>query len=127
MTRLPALFFGALATIAVAAPAQAHPKLVAASPAANATVASPQHITLRFTEKLLPRFSSADLVMIDMPGMKMNAPMKVAASSMVQGTDGKSLMLMPARPLSAGTYKLTYRVVAGDSHRVTGGYDFRVK
>jgi methionine-rich copper-binding protein CopC len=127
MTRFTALFIGALASIALVAPAKAHPKLVAASPAANATVASPQHITLRFTEKLLPKFSSADLVMTDMPGMKMKAPMKMATSTMIHGADGKSLMVMTSKPLPAGTYKLTWRVVGGDSHPITGGYNFRVK
>lgn len=127
MTRLPALFLGALASATLVAPAQAHPKLVAGSPAANATVASPQHITLRFTEKLMPKFSSASLVMTDMPGIKMNAPMKMAASSMVHGADGKSLMVMTSKPLPAGTYKLSWRVVGGDSHPITGAYNFRVK
>lgn len=115
------------ALIAMASPALAHPKLASASPAVNSTVASPKHIVLSFDEKLLPKFSGADLVMTEMPGMKMNAPMKMAATSMVYGADGKSLMVMPAKPLPAGTYKVAYRVVAGDSHRITGGYAFRVK
>lgn len=115
------------ALFAMASPALAHPKLASASPAVNSTGASPKHIVLNFNEKLIAKFSNADLVMTDMPGMKMNAPMKMAATSMVYGADGKSLMVMPVKPLPAGTYKVTYRVVAGDSHRITGGYAFRVK
>ncbi len=120
-------FATVLATAAMASPVLAHPKLASASPAVNSTGASPKHIVLSFNEKLIAKFSGADLVMTDMPGMKMKAPMKMAATSMVYGADGKSLMVMPAKPLPAGTYKVAYRVVAGDSHRITGGYAFRVK
>lgn len=123
----PIGFAAVLATAVMASPALAHPKLASASPPVNSTGASPKHIVLNFDEKLIAKFSGADLVMTDMPGMKMNAPMKMSATSMVYGADGKSLMVMPAKPLPAGTYKVAYRVVAGDSHRITGGYAFRVK
>ena len=49
--------------------ANAHPKLVSASPAANAAVATPEKISLQFSEKLVPAFSKADLTMAAMPGM----------------------------------------------------------
>lgn len=131
MIRLPSMALGLAAAIlsstALVSPALAHPKLAAASPAANSVVGAPKHIMLRFDEKLIAKFSGADLVMTDMPGMKMNAPMKMPATSMVYGADGKSLMVMPAKPLPAGTYKVNFGVVAGDSHRITGGYTFRVK
>lgn len=117
---------GFVAAALLASGAQAHPKLAAATPSANATVAAPKHITLRFSEKLIAKFSGADLVMTDMRSMKMNAAMKMPAQSMVMD-DGKTLMVMPAKPLSAGTYKVTYHVVAGDSHRINGGYSFKVK
>ena len=126
MIRVPTLVTAVAVTLMSAPAVQAHPKFSGGSPAANATVASPKHITLRFTEKLVSKFSKADLVMTDMPGMKMNAPMKMAATSMVMG-DGKTLMVMPTKPLPAGTYKLSYRVVASDTHPVTGGYTFKVK
>lgn len=135
MIRSPSMVFGLAAVLAstvlastgLVSPALAHPKLAAASPAANSTVRSPRHITLTFNERLIARFSGADLVMTDMPGMKMNAPMKMAATSMVYGADGRSLMVMPAKPLPPGAYKIAYRVVAGDSHRIAGDYAFRVK
>lgn len=126
MINFPRLAAGFVAAALLALGAQAHPKLAAASPSANATVAAPKHITLRFSEKLIAKFSKADLVMTDMPGMKMNAPMKMPAQSMVMG-DGKTLMVMTAKPLPAGTYKVAYQVVAGDSHRINGGYSFKVK
>ena len=65
----------AAALIMFAGTANAHPKLVSATPAANATVAKPARIQLRFSEKLVSAFSKADLIMAAMPGMpSMPAP-----------------------------------------------------
>ena len=72
----------ALALLGIAGAAQAHPKLLSASPAANATVAKPARITLRFSEKLMPKFSGADLVMTGHGGTE-HAPMKVTAAAAV--------------------------------------------
>lgn len=106
--------------------AQAHPKLVSASPAPNSAVASINQIELHFNEKLVGQFSSVDLAMTDMPGMKMNSPMKMPASTVV-GADGKTLIVRTKSPLSAGTYKLDWHAVSADTHRVNGSYSFKVK
>ena len=116
-----------LATALLAGAASAHPKLVSAVPAADATVTSPAKIELRFSEKLVAQFAGADLVMTDMPGMKMHGPMKMAPLKTSVGADGMSLVAMPAKPLPAGTYKLNYHVVSADTHRIEGGYSFKVK
>ncbi len=55
-----ALVPAALAILGLASAAQAHPKLLSASPAPNATVAKPARLALRFSEKLMPKFSGAD-------------------------------------------------------------------
>ena len=110
-----------------ASAAPAHPKLTASSPVANATVASPSRIELNFSEKLVGQFSGVDLVMTDMPGMKMNAPMMMAGINTIMGPDGKTLIATLAKPLSAGTYKLDYHVVSADTHRIKGSYVFKVK
>lgn len=47
----------AVVLLGLAGAAQAHPKLVSASPAPNAMVAKPANVTLRFSEKLMPKFS----------------------------------------------------------------------
>ena len=62
MRRLSVLT-AAAALVMFAGTANAHPKLVSASPAANATVAKPARIELHFSEKLMPAFSKADLTM----------------------------------------------------------------
>lgn len=106
--------------------AYAHPELEKSSPAANATVAAPAKIELRFTEKLAGEFSGADLLMLDMPGMKMDKPSKESAPTSLS-SDGMTLILTPATPLSPGTYRVDYHVVSTDTHRITGSLTFKVK
>lgn len=67
--------------------ANAHPKLVSSSPAANAAVATPEKISLQFSEKLVPAFSKADLTMAAMPGM---AAMKMPAAPQSAPMAGRS-------------------------------------
>ena len=61
--RIPA-FFAATAAILAATPAAAHPKLVAAQPAPNGIAAATSRLQLKFSERLIARFSGAELVMI---------------------------------------------------------------
>ena len=82
-----------LAILGVAGVAQAHPKLLSASPAPNAIVARPAHLALRFSEKLMPKFSGADLMMTAHGGTT-HPPMKVAAASGV-ADDGRTLVVTP--------------------------------
>ena len=117
----------AAAALAMATPALAHPKLVASNPAANAIVAKPAKLELRFSEKLVGQFSSVDLVMTSMPGMANHGPMKINGLATSVGTDGKTLVVKLKQPLAAGTYKLDWHAVSADTHRVNGSYSFRVK
>lgn len=115
----------AVVLLGLAGAAQAHPRLLAASPAPDATVAAPARVTLRFTEKLTPGFSGADLLMIGHGG-KTHPPTKVAATTVV-GPDGITLVMTPGSPLGAGSYRLAWHVVSTDTHRVAGNYAFTVK
>lgn len=115
----------AVALLGLAGAAQAHPKLVSASPAPNATVTKPARVALRFTEKLMPKFSGADLMMTGHGGTT-HAPMKVAGTASV-GADGRTLVVTPKSPLGAGSYSLAWHVVSTDTHRVAGNYAFAVK
>ena len=117
----------AAAALAVATPALAHPKLVASNPAANAIVAKPSSLQLRFSEKLVGQFSSVDLVMTGMPGMANHGPMKINGVATSVGADGKTLVVKLKQPLAAGSYKLDWHAVSADTHRVNGSYSFRVK
>lgn len=115
----------AAALVLFAGAANAHPKLVSASPAANATVAKPAHVDLHFSERLMPKFSGADLMMTAHGG-KAHAPMKVAGTVAV-GADGRTLVVTPTSPLAAGRYSVAWHVVSTDTHKVAGNYAFAVK
>lgn len=111
------------ALLAVSGTAVAHPKLVAASPAANSMVATPTHVDLRFSEKLVPAFSKGDVTMAAMPGM---AAMKMLSTAAV-AKDGKTLVIKPQGKLASGRYFVDWRVVSADTHKVAGRYAFTVK
>ena len=115
----------ALALLGLASVAQAHPKLVSASPAPNATVAKPARVALRFSEKLMPKFSGANLMMTAHGGTT-HPPMKVAAAAGI-ADDGRTLVVTPKSPLTPGRYSLAWHVVSADTHRVAGNYAFAVK
>ncbi len=115
----------AVVLLGLAGAAQAHPKLVSASPAPNAMVAKPANVTLRFSEKLMPKFSGADLMMTGHGGAS-HAPMKVPAAAGVSG-DGRTLVVTPRYPLGAGRYSVAWHVVSTDTHRVAGNFAFAVK
>ena len=120
-------YLAGAAALAMPFAASAHPKLVAASPAAGASVARPTTLKLTFSERLMPRLSSATLVMTGMPGMANHPDIKMPGVVAAIGTDGKSLILTSAKPLPAGTYRIDWVIVGADTHRITGTHAFAVK
>ena len=116
----------AAAALLAAAPALAHPKLVSANPAPNSVAASPTKLQLTFSETLVANFSGVELVMTDMPGMKMASPHKMAATTAL-APDGKTVVVTLAKSLPRGAYRLDWHVVSTDTHRVQGSYAFKVK
>lgn len=115
----------AAALMTIAAPAMAHPKLVSANPAPNATVAPTARVQVTFTEALMPKLSGADIVMTGMPGMDSHPPMKMPAKVDVS-PDRKTMILTLAKPLPKGSYRLDWHGVSADTHRVKGSYAFMV-
>ncbi len=107
--------------------ANAHPKLLTATPAAAGVADGKRDIRLQFSERLVAQFSGMSIMMTDMPGMKMTAPMVVGAVTTTLGADGKTLIGHPKAPLPAGTYALAWHAVSTDTHRVEGSYSFTVK
>lgn len=105
--------------------AQAHPKLVSSTPAEGSEGAAPAKIELHFSENLVTKFSGAKLAMTAMPGME-HAPMAVKAA-VSGGSDPKTMVITPASPLAAGTYKVDWRAVSSDTHPITGSVTFKVK
>ncbi|MVW87883.1 copper resistance protein CopC [Pseudomonas sp. PB101] len=105
--------------------AQAHPKLLASTPAEGATGAPPDKIELHFSENLVTQFSGAKLLMTEMSGMA-HAPMPVKAK-VSASSDPKTMLITPTAPLTAGTYKVEWRAVSSDTHPITGNVTFKVK
>ena len=121
-------FRGLLAASAILASsvAMAHPKLLSSTPADKAEVAAPANIELHFSETLVQEFSAANLLMTAMPGMASHSPMKMAFK-VTGGTDGKTMVITPTQTLTTGTYRVDWRAVSTDTHRVTGSISFEVK
>ena len=110
LTALVGLFVGVV-------PASAHSRLISISPKDGASVpASPPAIVLTFNEDVNPQFVSVRVT--DGEG------------TVVAGDDaaaqGAVVTAPVAEPMSAGTYKVTYRVVSADSHPISGSTTFTV-
>lgn len=116
----------AVAALVAPLPALAHPKLVAATPAANTAAAPTARVQLVFSERLVGQFSGADVVMTAMPGMKMHGPMRMPGRTAL-AEDGKTLVVTFAKPLPKGSYRVDWRVVSADTHRVQGNYSFEIR
>jgi len=128
MSKMSKLAMTALcAALVLPAAAFAHPKLLASMPAADATVAAPTQLVLRFSERLMPKLSDAAIVMTGMPGMANHAAMPVGGTVSTIGADGNSLVMTPKKALPAGSYRVDWHVVSTDTHRVAGTYAFSVR
>jgi copper resistance protein C len=105
---LPALLLGTVA-------AQAHAFLDHADPRVGSTVRSaPREVTLWFTQKLEPAFSSAQVR--DASGGRVDTGARV---------DGMQIHV-GVKALAPGTYKVRWRVLSVDTHTTEGNFSFRV-
>lgn len=89
--------FAVMAALSVPVAALAHPKIVAATPAANATVAPTTTVRLTFSERVMPRLSSATLTMTSMPGTENHVMKVTGVTSAVSGTASRSPSPAPGR------------------------------
>ena len=96
----------------------AHAHLDRASPQPDSTVrTAPNEVTLWFTQKLEPSFSSAEV--------KDSSGTRVDRSAHVDAGDAQLLHVL-LTPLPPGTYKVHWHVVSVDTHRTEGDFTFRV-
>jgi methionine-rich copper-binding protein CopC len=106
-------------TLSAAVAAYAHAHLARANPAAGAIVASaPSEVTLAFTQKLEPKFST--VVVRDAGGKQVDK-----GDPHVDEVD-PSLLKVSLPTLAAGRYKVEWRVTSVDTHASKGDYVFRV-
>lgn len=105
---LPGLLLGAAA-------AHAHASLDRASPRVGSTVRSPpREVTLWFSQKIEPSFSSAQVR--DASGARVDQGGRV---------DG-SVLHVPVKSLPPGIYRVHWRVLSVDTHTTEGNFSFRV-
>jgi methionine-rich copper-binding protein CopC len=97
------------------AAAHAHASLERANPPVGSTVRSaPRQVTLSFSQKLEPSFSSAQV--------RDAAGARVDQGARVSGTQ----IHVSVRPLPPGTYRVNWRVLSVDTHTTEGSFSFRV-
>jgi copper resistance protein C len=115
---LSILLASALASLA-SVPAFAHAHLVKAQPAAGGTLHDPpSEVTLRFNEKLEPKFSS--IVVRDSTGKQVDK-----GDAAVDKAD-RMLIRVPLPPLEPGVYKVEWRAMSADTHKINGDFTFKV-
>lgn len=112
--------------LALAGPAAAHPRLVTSNPANGSTVRNVSTVQLRFSETLVPAFSRAELIMTGMPAMRNHRPMQVPVRSSVL-KDGHTMVVTSRSRLRPGSYRLNWRAVSTDTHRIEGQVAFAVR
>ena len=96
--------------------AQAHAFLDHAEPRVGNKVASPPHqVTLWFTQKLEPAFSSVTVT--NAAGERVDS-----GRARVSGNQ----MSVSLRPGGAGTYRVNWRVLSVDTHTTDGSFTFQV-
>lgn len=110
MTMLPLLLFPA-------ATADAHAFLDHADPRVGSTVhAAPHTLTLWFTQDLEPAFSTVEV--------------RDASGARVDGGKasfgGRKVMRIALKPLSPGTYTVSWRVLSVDTHTTQGTFSFHI-
>jgi methionine-rich copper-binding protein CopC len=115
MAALAVLTMGALASSA-----DAHPKLMSVSPAADvSSKVSPKEIKLNFSEGVIAKFSGLEL--------KNEAGKTIATGVPVNDPRDRSQLVVPLpEPLMPGRYTVTWHAFSEDTHRVKGDYSFQI-
>jgi copper resistance protein C len=109
-----------LAIGALAGSADAHPKLMSVSPAADvSSKVSPKEIKLNFSEGVIAKFSGLELK--DEAGKTVTTGVPVNDPG-----DRKQLIVPLPAPLTARRYTVTWFAVSEDTHRVKGEYSFGI-
>jgi methionine-rich copper-binding protein CopC len=100
--------------------ALAHAHLVRATPAAGGTVQIPlSEVTLRFNERLEGKFSS--VVVRDSTGKQIDI-----GDGAVDKKDRTLMRVQLQQPVAPGVYKVEWKVMSADTHKVDGNFTFEV-
>jgi copper resistance protein C len=105
-----------LFTVMLATGAEAHAFLDHAEPRVGSTVATaPRELSLSYTQKLEPAFSSVEVT--DANGRRVD---------LGRPSISASVMRVGLRPLSPGTYRVRWHVLSVDTHTTEGSFTFQV-
>jgi methionine-rich copper-binding protein CopC len=111
--------FALLLILASAGSAFAHAHLASAVPQPDGTVATaPATVTINFTEALEAKLSS--IRVDDASGAEVDS-----GDVHINPQDNKQL-IVGLKPLPPGTYKVTWKATATDTHKTNGTYKFTV-
>jgi copper resistance protein C len=114
--RWGAALTGAAICLAAASPAVAHTELIGSSPADGATLTTPPaEVLLEFSEPVQAEFGQV-AVLDDADVHHEQGNPQIVGATVTQGVDA----------LSAGTYRISYRVGSADGHPITGTLAFTV-
>jgi methionine-rich copper-binding protein CopC len=95
--------------------AHAHAFLDHANPRVGSTVrTAPREVTLSFTQRLEPSFSSAQVT--NASGARVDQGARVSGMQ----------MHVPVSALPPGTYRVRWKVLSVDTHTTEGSFTFRV-
>ena len=104
-----------VALLLAGASAHAHAFLDHANPRVGSSVrAAPRVVTLWFSQKLEPSFSSAQVN--DASGARVDQGARVSGMQ----------IHVPVKSLPPGTYRVRWRVLSVDTHTTEGSFSFRV-
>ena len=120
MAHLRAPLLGLIALVCWPGFAAAHAFLEKSAPEDGAVLdRPPQKVELWFSRSIEPSFST--IRVINAKGKDVNDG-KAAV-----GDDDAKLIAVDLKPLTSGTYKVIWRIVALDGHKAKGQYTFTVK
>lgn len=108
-------------------PALAHSKVIASTPAQDATVDRPRVVTLTFSEALLPPTAAASIVMTAMPGVENHGEMVIRNFTTTWSNNNRTMTLKLRQPLRTGSYDVRWHAAGADGHRMTGKVSFTVR
>src|SRR6516225_2278004 len=116
MRRSSLIGFAPLLLVLATGAAQAHAFLDHAEPRVGNKVASPpREVTLWFTQKLEPAFSSVTVT--NAAGQRVDS-----GKARVSGNQ----MAVSLRPGGTGTYHVSWKVLSVDTHTTNGNFTFQV-
>ncbi|HCM9646887.1 TPA: CopC domain-containing protein YobA [Enterobacter bugandensis] len=109
-----------LASTVISPSVLAHAHLEQQSPAADSLVASPQVLTLNFSEGIEPGFSG--VVVTDAQKQV------IKTGTATRDEKNKAQLTVPLeQTLAPGAYRVDWHVVSVDGHKTKGSYRFSVK